>query len=368
MNTLRAMTAPFAAVRRNLMWFLSATYVVAALLPGLGNELRRHSLGSLPFSGESLNPTHLLLGVLLFCVGIGIRPDESRNLWRLTRSVSGGLVGSWLLPPIVLALLAAVGSLLFDGLAWQAFLTGAILVAAMPPANSSSIWSELSGGPAVATISVIVLGTLVSPLATPAVVGLFGFLFGGAGAGAQVSTASMLEVLFAFVMLPAALGIAVRALLDATISRWVSPLMELSRAASLVALLLLNYVNASAALPELVSGTRTVTAGIVALLSIGLCAAVFGAALAVSRRGESPAAGQRLSFVYVTSMKNTGAALVLAASLFPDQPLVALVPVLYTLSQHFAAAMLDRLAVPRRTCAPPELLASELNQASTPSY
>lgn len=308
MFPLRALTSCLNRVRNNLIWLLCVLYGLAFIRPECGDWLRGLHFGELPFSGESLNTTHLLLAVLLFCVGLAIRLEESRNLWRLSRLVTGGLLGSWLLPALTLALLATAVGWAFHGGAWQAFLAGAMLVVAMPPANSSSIWSELSGGQAAATVSVIVLGTLLSPIVTPGIVGLLTALPGVTGFEMPVSTAGLLEVLFAFVMLPAALGMAVRGLLDATRSRLVPPLLELTRAVSLGSLLLLNYVNASAVLPQLNSAPHATAAGLVGCLAIGLCGLVFLVALVVSQCGGSQPLGHRLAFVYVTGMKNTGAA------------------------------------------------------------
>jgi BASS family bile acid:Na+ symporter len=371
MALLRSLTTALTAMRRNLIWFLLATYAVAAVWPERGSELARWSLGSLPFSGEGLRVTHLLLAVLLFCVGIAIRSGDARNLWRFSRTVTLGLIGGWLLPPMVLACCAWLGSAVVGGGEWDAFLIGAILVVAMPAANSSSIWSELCGGQAAAIVTVIVLGTLLTPLAAPLIVSLFTTLMGADHLQIPLSTASLLEVLFAFVMLPVALGIVVRALLDAAVPSGAAMLLHGARVVSLFALLALNYVNASVALPQVVSGARMASAGIVAVLTAGFCSVVFFAAAAIGRRWPGGPPGNQLGFVYVTSMKNTGAALVLAVSLFPEQPHVALVPVLYTLTQHFAAALLDRLTCgPRRAkeSIPAASLPTTLAQTSTPSY
>mgnify|MGYP001478976827 CR=1 FL=1 len=366
MNLLRAFTDVIAPVRRNLIWFLLATYVLAALLPGPGEALRRVNLGELPFSSETFNPTHLLLAILLFCVGVSIRSDEARNVWRLTHTVLGSLLGSWFVPTLALLLMGVTNWCGVSGTAWESFLLGAILVVAMPPANSSSVWSELSGGRAAATVTVIILGTLLTPLIAPLIVGFFSRIVGAAGVEIPPSTDSLLEVLFAFVMLPAALGVAVRSLLDATLARWIDPLMELTKSVALVSLLILNYGNAATAMPQLTSARFPANALLVVVLTMFLSVLVFGIALAVSQAAGLRGQGARLSFVYVTGMKNTGAALVLASSLLSDRPLAILVPVIYTLSQHLAAAILDRLAAVRRTQS--LTLMPEVDQASTPSY
>jgi BASS family bile acid:Na+ symporter len=350
MTLLRTVTACLAPARRNVVWLLLAVYALAAFLPATGDELRGLELGQLPFSSGTFNPTHLLLAVLLLCVGVSISPNDARNLRRLTLSVSGGLLGSWLLPIAALAMMTIVGGLWNIGPVGTAFLAGAVLVVAMPPANSASVWSELSGGQAAMTLWVIILGTLVSPLVTPAVVSAFA----GAAARPELlaaqSSGGLLEVLFAFVMLPAALGVALRALLDAFRNAWTPLLIEFSRTVSLAALLLLNYINAAAALPQLVTSSFPAAAAGVVLLTFVLCGLVFALSLAVGRWAGLRTLADRLSFTYVVGMKNTGAALVLASSLLATQPLAVLVPVLYTLAQHFAAAMLDRVAArPVRT-------------------
>ena len=368
MSLLRAPSTLTAFVRRNLIWFLLGCYALAAVIPGPGESLRRVDLGELPFSGEAFNPMHLLLAVLLFCVGVSIRSDESRNLWRLTRTVAGSLAACWLLPVLGLSLLTAGAWLVVDGPAWQAFLAGAILVIAMPPANSSSVWSELSGGPAAAVVTVIILGTLLAPVATPVVVGLFSLLIGDAAVGIPDSTASLLEVLFAFVMLPAALGIAIRVLLDAALARWVASILQVTRTVSLGSLLLLNYGNAAAAMPQVLTSRSSADVLLVATLTLALCLVVFGLALLLSQTLHLRDRGTRLSFVYVTGMKNTGAALVLAATLLTNQPLAILVPVLYTLAQHVAAATIDRFALGVRNRELSPAPATEIPQTSTPSY
>lgn len=342
MTLLRPLSAGIAVARRNVVWLLLGVYALAAVLPAAGEHLRGATLGELPFSADPFNLTHLLLAVLLFGVGLAIRAHDVRDLRSLSQTISRGLAASWLVPVAALAAVCACNTLLGGGWVGGAFLAGAMLVVAMPPANSASAWSELSGGQAAATLWVIVLGTLISPLLTPLVIGGFAAAIGRPELAAAQTSGSLLEVLFAFVMLPAALGVAVRGLLDAISPRWSQVVLEGGRAASLLALLLLNYVNATAALPAVVRAEFPVEALRVAFGTVLLCGLVFAVGVLTARGLRLRDAGERLSFLYVVGMKNTGAALVLATTLLADQPLAVLVPVLYTLAQHLAAALLAR--------------------------
>jgi ACR3 family arsenite efflux pump ArsB len=155
--------------------------------------------------------------------------------------------------------------------------------------------------------------------------------------------AGSLEVLTAFVVLPAAIGAACRYLLEAVRPERTAAVLTLVRSTSIVSLLALNYANAAVALPRLALRGLAADALTVAVLSVALCAAVFGIALLVSRGGRGAHSDTGRSFVYITGMKNTGAALVLAASALGVHPLAALAPVFYTLAQHLAAALTDRL-------------------------
>jgi BASS family bile acid:Na+ symporter len=328
--------------RRNLIWLLVAAFALAAFLPGPGDSLRGTDLGEMPFSGGLLSVTHVLLGVLLFGVGLSIRPGDARELWRIRSSIGWGLAGGWLVPLAALGGMALVAPSILDETTWNAFLIGAAIVVAMPAAHSSSVWSQMSGGPAAATLSVIVLGSLLCPLLTPIVLAAVTASSGDVTLRSAELIGS-LEVLIAFVVLPAAVGVALRGLLEALCGARSAPVLTLAQGASLLALLVLNYANASAAQVRLIAEHYPVESVLVSLMTVLMCAAVFVVAVLSSRALYGTSSGRRLSFVYVTGMKNTGAGLVLATSVLNVAPLAMLVPVLYTISQHLAAAIVDRL-------------------------
>lgn len=338
--------ATWEAIRRNLIWFLLLAYGMAAFLPAPGNSLRNWQAGELPFSGDPLNFTHLLLGILLFCVGASIRLGAAGSLAAARKSVLAGLVGSWLVPMSGLALLAVSCAPFLSDSVWGAFLIGAAVVVAMPPANSASVWSEMSAGPTACTVAVIVLGTLLCPLMTPVILGLVASASAPVGLTAAEMSGS-LEVLTAFVVLPASAGVAMRLLFESMRPDRVHTALATVRATSLITLLVLNYANAAVALPRLLTHQFVADTLAAAILSFLLCAAVFLVGHGASRMAAAPTSGARLSFVYVVGMKNTGAALVLATSALALHPQAVLIPVFYTIAQHLAAALTDRYCAQR---------------------
>ena len=115
----------------------------------------------------------------------------------------------------------------------------------------------------------------------------------------------------------------------------VQPVLSL---ASAVALLLLNYANASMALPRL-SGEQTLPLLIAtAAVAISLPAVGWGVGwgLAPVARVSKRA---RLAWSYALAMKNTGLALSLADTALGDEPIAVVVILLSTLTQHAVVSL-----------------------------
>ncbi len=332
------------ALRRHLIWCLVGAYALAMVWPGPGNALRNVGLGVMPFSGMPINPTHLLLATLLFCVGRSLDAGAVREQGEAWKGLLVLLGGTWLIPIAVLVLFRLLPQAYLERSLSEAFLLGAALTISMPPANSASVWTDLSGGAASKTVSLIVLGTVSCPVVTPLVLQVF-TPETAAGLVDSKALIGSLEVLIAFVVLPVSFGMLTR-------RQWEMSDAEAEddslfpRGVSLAALLLLNYSNGAAALPYLWESSEW-GRWVLPLLSVMLCSTIFLVTLgmAVLRKRSWQ---QEVPFLYSTGMRNTGAALVLTVSFFPDQPEVALVPVFYTMAQHMAAALIDRCLITPR--------------------
>jgi BASS family bile acid:Na+ symporter len=116
-------------------------------------------------------------------------------------------------------------------------------------------------------------------------------------------------------------------------------------------LLLLNYSNASLALPQVLAQPDAdfliLTLGIV----IGLCIVAFGSGWLIARllRGDR---AEQSALMFGLGMNNNGTGLVLASVALAEYPRVMLPIILYNLVQHLAAGGVAHLFV--RTGADPK--------------
>jgi predicted Na+-dependent transporter len=109
--------------------------------------------------------------------------------------------------------------------------------------------------------------------------------------------------------------------------------------ASAAALLVLNYINAAIALPYLRESGVMVVA-ITTALALAVCTVGLAAGWLMARLLRLPH-DMRTALLYSLSMKHTGLALVLAASVLANQPVAILMIVLATLTQHLCAAFVQ---------------------------
>ncbi|HZY87226.1 MAG TPA: Na+-dependent transporter, partial [Gemmataceae bacterium] len=87
-------------LHRNFIWFVLASYAVAAVAPGLGLRMRDVTFGHVSLGGETTRVSlpALMLAWLLFNAGLGVR---AARLWQLLRRplpLLAGLAGNLLIP------------------------------------------------------------------------------------------------------------------------------------------------------------------------------------------------------------------------------------------------------------------------------
>src|SRR5690606_16554877 len=105
----------------------------------------------------------LLLAVLLANAGLNCDFSQIGRLPRAPRVLLALAIG-WLTS---LLLVMAVVWLIPAGPDRGWYIVGLALVAAVPAANSSCAWTQQSGGHVVASVLVVLVSTLASPLFTP---------------------------------------------------------------------------------------------------------------------------------------------------------------------------------------------------------
>ncbi len=332
-----------AAVRAKLLWILLGTYALAAFVPGPGLLLRRPSFGTLSLGGGSLTlgVPALLLALLLFDASLSTNVGELKRLVRAPHVVGAGLAANLALP-LVFTLTASVAL----G-AWhntdevQALLVGLALVGSMPIAGSSTAWAQNGEGNLALSLGLVIASTLISPLATPLGLQAVAAVTHGdyaedlrdlAGGNAQLFLAVA-------VVAPSALGIVVRRLVGKDRIARVMPTVKLL---NIAVLLVLNYSNASVALPRVIAAPDIDLLMLVLAVTACLCGLAFLAGHLVGRavKASDP---ERVSLMFGLGMNNNGSGLVLAATALWDHPNVVLTIVAYNIVQQIAAGIFDHL-------------------------
>lgn len=248
------------------------------------------------------------------------------------------LVAVWLVPALVVIPLRWLLPLAVEAELAVSLVIGFALVAAMPVANSSAAWTQQSRGELPWSLAVVVLSILLSPWIIPMVLWLLGMTFTSHELqGLEQLMDSFTGMKFVvWVLLPTALGMLVRwSVGPERVARNRPRVLLLST----TALLLLNYINASVALPPMHSDFQFAWLLVVCFASLLLCVA----GLAASRLLERLFCTTRheaIALEYSLTMKNTGLGMALASHVLSDQQGILLPLLAVTLIQHLFASWL----------------------------
>lgn len=329
----------FRFAHRNLIWCLVACYCLGAVWPDAGLWIRRCRL-ELPLP-DSISPSLLsvMLGLLLLNAGLGLDQEHLRHLMRrwvvLIVALSAGIL-------IPLAYLVLISLLLgfTDAASKLPLLLGFAVVAVMPTAGSSAAWSQNADGNMALSLGFVLFSTLLSPMVAYGVLHFLSRTMAGQGGEETTAFASQMAAGFLalWVIAPALVGILIRKLLGAARADKLKHHVKLINLANL---LVLNYSNASLSLPSLIDRPDPGLLLTAILISLGLAVVSFGAAVPIGRffREKRP---ERASLYFGLGMRNNGAGLVLVATIVPEPEIVLLPIILYNLTQHLGAGIVDR--------------------------
>jgi BASS family bile acid:Na+ symporter len=329
-------------LQRRMIWLLLSTYPLGALFPRVGLSLRAISVGTarMPGVGSVLvSLPMLMLGTLLVVAGLGTNLQELRHTLRRPGLLVWGLAANAAFP-LLFGLAASLVLLAWhDPAEAQNILVGLAMIGAMPIAGASTAWSQNASGNLALSLGLVLLSTLLSPLLTPLGLHAMGALTRGDYSEDLHELASQGSSGFVIlaVVLPSTIGISARALLGARRVQRVLPHLKLL---NLVNLLVLNYSNAAAALPQVVHGPDWDFLALTLALAATMCAGAFALGWFSAPRFRADRADQT-SLTYGLGMNNNGTGLVLASSALADHPLVLLPIIFYNLVQQIAAAVVD---------------------------
>jgi BASS family bile acid:Na+ symporter len=326
-------------VQQHFLWLLVACYALAAVLPGPGLKMRTWQL-DLQVDGNHVNFPLILLAWMLFCAALMTDLTQVRTVLRHPFLLGAALVSVWLGPALLVLAAGWFVPMFVNGDTAAGLLVGLALVAAMPVANSSVGWAQNTNGNLALALALVVLSISLSPWITPQ-------LLEWLGSSLSAKEQQLCEELVTrfsgwffviWVICPTALGFVVRTLAGRHQVARVGDYVTLGSAA---ALLVLNYINSSLALPK-IGSYRLELLGMTAILAVAASLVGLALAGAISYTLKLSSAAASALF-FGLSMKHTGLALILAAAVLENQPLAILLIALATLAQHILAAVVQWL-------------------------
>lgn len=165
----------------------------------------------------------LLLGLIMFAMGVTLTPGDFRRVAREPAPVLAGLVLHYIIMPLAAFLIAKI-----LGLSPQ-LAVGMILVGSVASGTSSTVMVYLAGGDVALSVTISAVSTIVGVIATPLLVRLY------VSHGIAVNTWGLLESIVRIVLIPVALGVFVNVVAHKAV-RKIEPILPL---VSMVCILLI---------------------------------------------------------------------------------------------------------------------------------
>ncbi|MFB5762378.1 bile acid:sodium symporter family protein [Paenibacillus medicaginis] len=142
----------------------------------------------------------IFLGIVMFGMGLTLSSADFREVFRRPLDVAIGVVGHYLIMPLLAFGLAVLLQLPPD------IAVGVILVGCCPSGTASNVMTLLAKGDVALGVSIASVSTLIAPLATPAMISLL------AGRWMNIDAGSLIKDILMVVIIPIVLGVVVKAL------------------------------------------------------------------------------------------------------------------------------------------------------------
>lgn len=179
---------------------------------------------TLPVSFKWVVPRiSILLGVIMFGMGMTLKPEDFREIFRRPRDVLIGLLAQFTIMPLLALGLANLFQLPAE------LAAGVILVGTCPGGTASNVMTFLAKGDLALSVSMSMASTIIAPIVTPLLTWLL------AGAWINVSFVDMMLSIVQVVVAPIVLGLLVNQLFADFVKR----VTEILPLVSIVAILLI---------------------------------------------------------------------------------------------------------------------------------
>ncbi|MEW9677728.1 bile acid:sodium symporter family protein [Lentibacillus sp. L22] len=154
----------------------------------------------------------LLLGVIMFGMGLTLTPGDFKAVFQVPKSVIIGVLAQYIIMPSLAYGLATVFQLPPE------VAVGVILVGCCPGGTASNVMTFLAKGNTALSVTVTSISTLLAPILTPTLTLLL------ASKWLPVSAGSMFMSIVEIVLLPIVLGIVIRLLFQKQVEKSVAAL------------------------------------------------------------------------------------------------------------------------------------------------
>lgn len=289
------------------MPYLTPLGVAAGLL--LGNRISPASPAIVP-----------LFALITFSGALSMTAGEALNVFRKPLPIIAFLVSFHIVLPAAVRLAAG-----FFFASNPDYVTGFVLLFAIPTAVSGYIWTGIYRGSGPLGLALILIDTLLAPFSVPATVAFF------MGRSITIDTSGMFISLVQMVVLPSLAGILLNHVTRGAAPKAVNPVMKPLSKLFLVMVIALNVSRLEGKIPPLDAGFFGILAVCILLSFAGFALGRLASAALHFSREES------VSVTFATGMRNISAALVLAISFFP--PAAAVPVVTGILLQQTVAAL-----------------------------
>lgn len=328
-------------IHHNLIWVIISSYLIATLFPSFGLSIRSTELNLGFLFAAQLNASLplLMLAMLLFNAALGVNTKQLQHIIHQPRFLITALIGNWAIPLVFILIIGFLMQLWHDTEETQQILMGLALIVAMPIAGASTAWSQNANGNLALSLGLVLFTTLLSPLFTPLIFHIVGWITTGDYSEDLHELASGHIVFFLgiWVVFPSLLGIATRYILD---EQWFNDIKHYLKPINYIILILLNYSNAALTLPKALSSPDIDLLFIIMFISILLCATTFYSGYCLAKHYHANRK-DTVSLMFGLGMNNNGTALVLASITLVDHPEIMIPIIIYNLVQHLAASIID---------------------------
>ena len=286
----------------------------------LASALLALALPSL-FSGIKPIVINPLLGIIMFGMGMALKPADFRIVLSRPRDVLIGCLAQFTIMP----LLALVLSWLFA--LDEALAVGVILVGCCPGGTASNVITYLAKGDLALSVGMTATSTLLAPVVTPSLVWLL------AGKSVDVDVAGMLLSILWVVILPIVAGLTVKWLWPKYTEKATAYLPAVSSLA--IAFIVLIVISANA--HKLLVGGIVIVAVVVLH---NLCGLGFGYLIGRLLRLPAP---KRKAISIEVGMQNSGLASSLATLHFAAYPMATIPGAIFSVWHNISGAIVARL-------------------------